>query len=105
MHYAFGDYDSLPRTELEGAIFQIDEQTSFDDVEELIFFLVLVPVVFAFDDSQAHNGIVHFTQRLVKPLVCAGIGDSLFVDDLQRGEENVQPGFVGEFFQLTHDGS
>ena len=60
MQNSFGYDKALPRSEIDDAVFQIDEQPSFHDIEELIVVIVLVPVVLAFDDTHAHDRIVDF---------------------------------------------
>ena len=57
---------------------------------------MLVPVIFAFDNSQTHDGIVHFAKRLVPPLVGALIDQLLDVNDFKRPVQNIEIGLVRE---------
>ncbi len=69
MHDAFGNDDSLSRREGDGArvvlcrrwvggVDEVDVELAFDNVKELVLLLVLVPVVVAFDDAEADDGVV-----------------------------------------------
>ena len=91
MHDAFGNDDSLARAEVDGArvvfcgggvlrIDEIDEQTAFDDVEELVLLLMVVPVIVSLDDAEANDGIVHVAERLVVPRVRGSVRGQLFFD-------------------------
>jgi hypothetical protein len=66
VHDAFGNDDSLTRAEVDGAgiifcgggvlgIDEIDEEAAFDDVEELVFALMVVPVIGSLDDGKAND--------------------------------------------------
>ena len=54
-----GHDKSLPRRKLHGAVLEIDEKPSFDDVEKFVFCFVEVPVIFALDHADPHDRIVH----------------------------------------------
>ena len=77
-------------------------EEAFDDIEEFVVVLVFVPVVFALDHAEADDGVVHLAERLVEPLVRAGGGQRLFVDQLERPELDVEPRDVGEFRRISH---
>src|SRR5690242_20499776 len=83
MQNSLGDHHALPRTEFHGAAFEINQQLSFDDVEELIIVIMLVPVIFALHHTETNYGAVHLAMRLVVPLVSAGIGEGAFVNYFQ----------------------
>ena len=99
MHDALGNHHALSRRELNGAAFDVDEQLALDHVEELVVVIVFVPVVFAFNHSQADHRFVHLAERLVEPLVWVRIGDGFFVDDARKYGTNmvagVSPGRAG----------
>src|ERR1700761_5217628 len=100
MHHSFGHDEALSRSEFDDAFFllftlEIDEQLSFDDIEKFIVVLVLVPVVFASPNAHAHDRLVDLAQRLVEPLVCAGVGQGFYIDQLQRLVQDVEARFVG----------
>src|SRR5262245_29938739 len=87
-------HEPLPRRQLDAAAFEIDEQPSFDDVEELVLVVVMVPVVFALDHAQAHHRFVDLAQRLVPPAVRATVDQAAHVHDLERRMEDVEVGDV-----------
>src|SRR5580698_8369670 len=41
--------EALPRRKLDDAVFEVDQELALHHVKELVVFIVLVPVVFAFD--------------------------------------------------------
>jgi hypothetical protein len=90
-----GDNKPLARRELDNAVFEIDEQFALDHIEELVISVVLVPVILAFDDADAHHRLVDFAESLIEPLELTGIGERLLVDYLERRVQGVETGFVG----------
>jgi hypothetical protein len=62
--------------EFDGAILEIDQELTFDDVEKFIVVVVFVPVIFSLDDTETDDGLVHLTESLVIPFEGAGIGES-----------------------------
>jgi len=77
---SLGDNEALSRSEFHGSILQVDQESPLDHIEEFIISVVLVPVIIAFYNPQPHYGLVNLAQRLVVPLVRAGVGESLLVD-------------------------
>ena len=57
--------------QLDGAVFEVDDESTLDHVEELVEVIVLVPVIFALDDAEPDDRVVHLAERLVVP----GMGD------------------------------
>jgi len=98
MLYSSRHDESLLRSKIDRAVFEIDQESSFDHVEKFIQLFVLVPVIFTFDNSKAHDRVVHFAQRLVPPFVFAIIDHVLDIDQLERPVQNVQERLVGKFF-------
>jgi len=94
MNDASGDDKPLPRPQINRAIFQVDQETTVDDVEKLVQILVGVPMVLALHNAKSHNRIVHTAKCLVIPFVGAGIDELLNVNDLQRLVQNIQIGLV-----------
>src|ERR1700722_5888751 len=70
---AFGNDETLPRSQGDSAILKINQQLALDDVKEFVVFVVLVPVIFTFDDGNAHHRFIDFAKGLVEPLEFAGI--------------------------------
>jgi hypothetical protein len=68
-----GNHYSLPRLQIERPPLDVDKQVPFDDVEELVIFVVLMPVIFASDHAEPNDRTVHLAECLVVPLVRAGI--------------------------------
>ena len=84
MYDATRNHESLTRSKLYRSFFEIDQQRAFNHVKELVIGIVLVPVILPFDNPNAHNGVVHFAERLVKPLIVAGVLDRMYIDNLER---------------------
>src|SRR5262249_60251790 len=101
-HARYGPDSSLARVNVHSGAFEIDQQPALDDVEKLIVVIVFVPVILALDDSYPHHRRVHLAQRLVEPLVWTRVGDSFFVDDLERLELYVELGDIGIIGRITH---
>src|SRR5262245_6942316 len=74
--------EALPRPELDGPPFEIDDPSPLDHVEELVLMVVLVPVEFSLHHTEAHNAVVHATERLVVPTVSATLDELLDGDEL-----------------------
>jgi len=82
MNPSLRDNEPLSRVELNSAVFKIDNQPAFNNVKEFVVIIVLVPMIFTFNDAKAYYRPVHLAKRLVVPLVTTGVGESLFVDHL-----------------------
>ena len=91
MHDAFRNDDSLARAEVDctGIVFcgggvlridEIDEQAAFDDVEELVLPLMVVPVIAPLNDAEANDRIVDVAKRLVVPGVWSSVRGEFFFD-------------------------
>lgn len=80
--------------QLDGAIFEIDQETPAQDMKELVFILVLMPVILALHDTQTHDGFIHLAERLVVPLIRASRDQPRHVDYLQRRIQYIQMGLV-----------
>src|SRR6266705_6604327 len=76
---SFRHDETLSRTELDGAAFEIDQQQAFDNIEELVIRVMLVPMIFTFDDAKPNDGSIHLAECLVEPLVGAGVGKRLLL--------------------------
>src|SRR5207244_1681328 len=59
MNDSLRHHEALPRPQLHGAPFQVDEQPTLDDVEELVLVVVLVPVVLALNYAEPDDRVVH----------------------------------------------
>jgi len=89
MHHASGHGEALARTERDGAPVQVDLKAAIDDIEELVLFVVLVPVELALHDTKSYNAVVHPAEGLVVPGIFARIDEPLEVDELERSEPRV----------------
>ena len=67
MDNAFGYDERLTRRKVDGPVFEIDQQSPGDHVEEFVVPIVFVPMVLAFNDPNPNNGVIHLTQSLIKP--------------------------------------
>ena len=52
---SFRDNETLARSEFDQTIFQINEQLTFDHVEEFVIVVLLMPVILAFDTSNSSS--------------------------------------------------
>ena len=103
MQEALRDHHALPRIEVDGvAAIDVDQQLSFDHIEEFVVGGVLMPVILAPYHSQAHHGLVHRAKRLVVPGVRAGIGELLLFNHFERLIINVQASDIWEFGWVSH---
>src|SRR5688500_4651255 len=69
---------------------EVDEESSLDDIEELVVGFVAVPVILALHDAESDDGLVHSRERLVVPLVADRINERVELDLLERSEHHVQ---------------
>lgn len=102
MEDALRNYEALARRQLNGAAFEVDQQRSFNNVEELIVVIMLVPLVFAFDHSEADYGIVYLTECLVVPRWRSCVGEGLLVDQFEMGAEYVEACVVCVLLRRVH---
>ena len=102
MDHSLGNDKSLSWVELDGLVFQVNEQLATDDVEELIIGIVLVPVILTLNDAKPNNGVIYLAERLVIPLEFAGIGKSFGIDNFKWFVENIQTGFVSILICFGH---
>jgi len=92
---ASGDHEALPGLQRDVAILEIDVEFSFDDIEELIVVVVLVPVILALHDTEPNDRVIHPAQRLVIPLVGARVHQRLHVYQLELAILDVEMSGVG----------
>ena len=97
MAHTFGNNKALPRSKIDNAIFEIDQEMSVQNEKEFINILVFVPVIFPLNYRHPDDGVIHFAKRLVVPFVGAGIGQLLHIDELKWPAQNVQVRFVRKF--------
>ena len=76
--------------------FKIDEQLSLDDIEKLVIIRVLMPVIFAFDNAESNDGIIHSHKRLIVPRMTDGTDDVIEGDCLEWGTQDVEMRLVWE---------
>src|SRR5260370_35448166 len=90
--------ESLLRSKIDSFVFKIDQEMAVENKEEFVDVVMLVPVVFALQNAQPHDRVVHLTKSLVVPFICARIDQLLNINDLKRLVENVEIGFVRKIF-------
>jgi hypothetical protein len=98
---AAGNNERLAGVELNGFVFEVDEELAFDGEKEFVLVVVLVPVVFAFDDSDADDGVVDLAESLIEPLVVFRVGD-VDVDDFERAVKDVEASLIGKGGGVGH---
>ena len=59
MHHSFWNDEALTRQKVDRALFEIDDEASAKNEEELIVVIMLMPVIFPLHDAEPDNGIVH----------------------------------------------
>ena len=94
MAHTFGNNKALPRSKIDNAILEIDQEMSVQNEKEFINIFVFVPVIFALHHGHPDDGVIHLAKRLVIPFVGAGIGQLLHIDELKRAVQKVQVSFV-----------
>ncbi len=106
MDDGFRNHKSLAGLERNRAVFvpalNIDQQLPANYVEELIVIVVPVPVVFALDRGHAHHGIIDLAEGLIEPLVIAGAGNRMDIDEFERAVQDVEASFVRERRGFSH---
>jgi hypothetical protein len=81
---------ALAGTELERAFaFDVEEQGAFEDEEQLVFNIVLVPVELAVEYADASDRIVHLAERLVPPRFLVPIDKCASLDHLEGRELHI----------------
>jgi hypothetical protein len=96
MHNTFCDRDALIGIQLDGLVFEIDQELTFEDEEKFIVVVVFVPVVFAFDDAEANYAVVYVGEGLVEPLMRAFPHELVYVHTLEVFEFYIEVGDVVE---------
>jgi hypothetical protein len=96
VHDTFGHDKTLAWSEIDETVLKLNQKVTLEHEEELVFVIVLVPVVLALHHAESYNGIVHLAERLVVPGVTAG-GDKLrYVYNLKWFVMDVEMSCVGK---------
>jgi len=95
MDHTFGDGDTLLRLEFDGATFEIHQEEAFDDVEELVLIVVLVPVELAMQDAKPDDAVVDAGEGLVEPLLLTLGGFASDVYQIEGSELDVEVDRIG----------
>jgi len=88
--------ETLPRSKINDLVFKIDQEMAVENKEEFVDVIMLVPVVFALQNAEPHDRVVHLTKSLVVPFVRARIDQLLHVDDFKRSMQSVQVSLVAK---------
>jgi len=80
VHNPLGDHEALLRPKVDGPALQINDEVSFEDEEELIIAIVLVPVVLALQHPKPNDGVIHLAKGLVVPTVGARLDHRRDID-------------------------
>ncbi|MDZ7627469.1 MAG: hypothetical protein U5J99_03545 [Parvularculaceae bacterium] len=78
----------MTRLEAHHSVFKLDVEVTFEDHEELVGVVVLVPVEVAFKDAEAHPGVVDGAERPVSPRRVGG-ADGADIHVLAAHEQNL----------------
>src|SRR2546427_234261 len=76
----FRHHETLPRSKINDLVFKIDQEMAVENEEEFVDVIMLVPVVFALQNAEPHDRVVHLTKSLVVPFVRARIDQLLNID-------------------------
>jgi len=76
--------ETLPRPKINDLVFKVDQEMAVENKEEFVDVIMLVPVVFALQNAQPHDRVVHLTKSLVVPFVRARIDQLLNIDYFER---------------------
>jgi hypothetical protein len=49
------------RLQFDCPVLEVDKESSLDDIKELIFFVVFMPVILSLQHAQPHDRVVHLT--------------------------------------------
>ena len=104
MPHASRHNKALSRRKIDYAIFEIDQESSIQHEKEFIDVIMFMPVIFTLHNRHPHHCIVHLTQCLVIPFVCAGVGKLLHINQFERPVQNVQVRFVWKLFNRCFRG-
>jgi hypothetical protein len=94
MHHTSWHNEALSRLQFYNLIFQINDEQSFHNIEELVFLVMLVPMILALNDAETNDRVVHLAQCLVEPSVLTSIADCLYIDPFERTIFNVQASHI-----------
>ena len=83
MDDALGHDKALLRSQLDGAVFEVDEKAALKHKKELVVMVVLVPVILALHDSEANDRVVDLAERLVVPPVATGFHQGGNIDQIK----------------------
>jgi hypothetical protein len=105
VNHTLGDDKSLPGLQINGPVFQVDDEVPLEYEEEFVVVVVLVPVIFALQDTQSNNRIIHLTQRLVVPAVRARFDKCGNVNQAEGRKLDVEMRRIWEAFWIAHEDS
>ena len=80
MHNPPWNNKSLSRRNLDRAVFKVNQQLTFNDVEELVVFVMPMPVIFPLHHAEADYRIIYLAESLVVPPELASVRESLLAD-------------------------
>jgi len=97
MEYTSSNGKPLPGVEDHRPVFEVDEELAVEHEEELVVLIVFVPMVFAFDDSDAYDTVIHLRQCFIIPFVFDGLYHGRHVDEFKVVVFDVEDGGVRKF--------
>ena len=83
MKHTLGHRKSLLWIEFDSAALQINDKPALHNIEELVFFVMFVPVKLALHDAKPNHAIVDLAQRLVEPLFLRFLLKPIDINELQ----------------------
>src|SRR5215216_2097533 len=101
MQKTFGNGYTLIGIQFDCLVFKVNLQLSFEHKEEFIVMIVLVPMIFAFYNSNSNNAVIHFCQRLIEPFVLAFFHNARDINQRKVLKLDIKIGHIGEL--LGHE--
>ena len=95
MQNTLRDCHTLIRVQLDCPVFKVNEQLAFKNKEKFIILIVLVPMIFALNNPNSNDTVVHFCQSLIEPFVLSLSHDCRYVNQFEMSKLDIQVGHVG----------
>ncbi len=102
MDYPLRNDKTLAGLKIDGAILEIDDEVPLEDKEELIVFLMLMPVILALQDAETYDRVVYLAESLVVPAMCVCTDERGDVDNTERREFDIEERGIGVVSGVRH---
>lgn len=89
MHYTLWHNKTLLYLQINGSVFEVNNEMSFENEEELVVVIVFMPVILALHHTQSNDGIINFAKGLVVPAILALTHKRRNVDQAECRKQDV----------------